>query len=58
MTSAVGVLGFTVKAFATPDRFSANSTKVEFHLQKTEKFQIKNSDIFIFLLKTLIVGTR
>ena len=46
MTSAVGVLSYTVKAFATPDRFSANSTKVEFHLQKTEKFQIKNSDIF------------
>ena len=31
----------------------------KFHLQKTENFQIKNSDIFfIFHLKTQILGAR
>ena len=30
----------------------------KFHLQKTENFHIKIFDIFIFLLKTYIVGTR
>ena len=30
----------------------------KFYLQKSENFHIKISDIFIYLLKTKIVGTR
>ena len=50
--------GGTVQHFSLPLRKHAYSNIWKISPPKTENFQTKNSDIFIFLLKTEIVGTH